>query len=297
MKVEKSTNVSSDVKSTLGNVAKTTGSPPAVASRATLAQSTFSGQTKISGQGLMISRLFGNTNTIPPVQTQLTKEASGMNAVNFLTQGDRNMLSDLYAQAQDQGTDLRYVDDLARDLGKYRKFGSESGNLNIGNTYDKAGHKQTIEFTQKDAATALRILNSGNVSRSVLDPGFLKYELDSGYSFSHKANFEYLESIVNNFGQNKTTAHQSQATKFSTYVSQGQNNFIVNTASEVTFKADEPDVINKDGVFYVTETGKKHGFRLEDKDVVQDNGFPLIVSQPKTLTRLLDHVFKILIIL
>ncbi|MCP1065157.1 hypothetical protein M5G07_04730 [Serratia symbiotica] len=130
------------------------------------------------------------------------------------------MLSDIYAQAQDQGTDLHYVDDLARYLGKYRKFGSESSNLNTGNTYDKAKYKQTIEFTQKDATTtALRILNIGNVSRSVPDPGFLKYELDSGYSFSHKANFEYLESIVNNPSQNKTTAYQSQAAKFSTYVS------------------------------------------------------------------------------
>jgi len=174
-------------------------------------------------------------------------------------------------------------------LGKYRKFGSVSGNFNTGNTYDQAGHKQTIEFTQKDASTALRILNSGNVSSFVLDPSFLKYELDSGYSFIHKANFKYLESIVNNSGQNTTTLGQSQASKLYTYVSQEQNNFIVNTASEVTFKADEPDIINKDSVFSVTETGKKYDFRLEDKNVVQGKAFAVPDSQSQTITTLLDY--------
>jgi len=96
MNVNTLTNISSHGQITSGNVAKTTSSQPAVVSRAMLAQSTSSSQTKISGQRLMMSRLFSNTNIIPLVQTQLTKETLEINAANFLTPDDRNMLSDLY---------------------------------------------------------------------------------------------------------------------------------------------------------------------------------------------------------
>lgn len=290
MNVNTSTSAYSYVQNTSGNVAKTSSSQPATDSSATAAQSASSSQATISGQGLMMSRLFGNTTTLPQVQTQLTKNTQDMDASNFLTKSDLNALSDLYAQAQAQaqGTDLRYVDDLARDLGNYRKFGSIEGNYNDGKIYDNSGRVQTVEFTEKDAATASRILNSGNLSSSGLDPAFLKYELDSGYSFSHTANFEYLESVVNNTGNNIT----NQTSQFSSYVSQGQNNYILITASEVTFKTEEPDFISKDGVFTVTETGKKHGFRLEDNDVVQDKGFSVADMQSgagMTASMLLDY--------
>nr|WED69724.1 hypothetical protein PJ912_09140 [Pectobacterium colocasium] len=74
-------------------------------------------QAQISGKGLMMSRLFGGTDTIPSVQTQLNEATMQMSSVNFLTNEDRSMLSELYAQAQQQGTDLGYVDALARDSG------------------------------------------------------------------------------------------------------------------------------------------------------------------------------------
>lgn len=286
MNVNTSTSAYSYVQNNSGNVAKTSSSQPATDSSVTAAQSASSSQATISGQGLMMSRLFGNTTTLPQVQTQLTKNTQDMDASNFLTKSDLNALSDLYAQAQ--GTDLRYVDDLARDLGNYRKFGSVEGNYNDGKIYDNSGRVQTVEFTEKDAATASRILKSGNLSSSGLDPAFLKYELDPGYSFSHTANFEYLESVVNNTGNNIT----NQTSQFSSYVSQGQNNYILITASEVTFKTEEPDFISKDGVFTVTETGKKHGFRLEGNDVVQDKNFNVADMQSgagMTASMLLDY--------
>ncbi|MFP1814622.1 hypothetical protein [Lonsdalea quercina] len=291
MNVNTSTNVYSYAQDTSGNASKKTSSQPATGSSTTTAQSNSSAQSTISGLGLMMTRLYGNTNALPVVQTQLTTETQDMDAVNFLTLDDRNVLSDLYAQAKDQGTDLLYVDDLARDLGKYRKFGSVSGNYNTGNTYDVSGRKQTIDFTAKDSGTASRILNSGNLSSSVLDPGFLKFELNSGYSFDHVANFDYLESVVNNSASKTTSNGLSRTPDFTTYVSQGQNNYVVNTASEVTFKTDEPDVISKDGVFYVTETGKKHGFRLEGNNVLQDQDKGLSISdiQSQIATTLLDY--------
>lgn len=287
MNVNASTNVYSYVQDTSGYAAKNTRTQPATGSSATVAQSHSSGQSTISGQGLMMSRLYGNTNTTPAVQTQLTKDTQSMNAANFLTLDDRNVLSGLYAQAQEKGTDLQYVDDLARDLGGYRKFGSVSSSFNTGYIYDMSGRRQTVDFTAKDSETASRILNSGNMSSSVLDPGFLKYELDAGYSFSHVASFDYLESVVNNSAAKITS--EGQTSDFSTYVSQGQNNYVVNTATEVTFKLDEPDIINKDGVFYVTELGKKHGFRLEGNDVVQDKGLSISDIQSQPDNTLLDY--------
>jgi len=215
-----------------------------------------------------------------------------MDASNFLTKSDLNALSNLYARAQGQGTDLQYVDDIARDLGGYRKFGSVEANFNDGNVYDNSGRVQTVSFTDKDAATASRILNSGNLSSSGLDPAFLKFELDPGYSFSHAASFDYLESIVNGTGSNVTSPDQKQTSQFATYVSQGQNNYVITTASEATLKIDEPDSISKDGVFTVTETGKKHGFRLEGNDVLQDKDFSVADMQSGngiTATTLLDY--------
>lgn len=287
MNVNTSTNVYSYVQNASGNVAKTTSSQPAIVSSATVAQS--SGQTMISGHRLMISRLFGNTNTIPQVQTQLTKETSDMDAVNFLTLDDRSMLSDLYAKAQDQGTDLRYVDDLARDLWVYRKFGPVSGSYNGGTTYDENWRVETVDFTEKDSKTASRILNSGNASSSVLDSGFLKYELGSGYSFNHVANFEFIESVVNNSGQTAASADLTQGSKFSTYVSQGQNNFVITTASEVTLQTEKPDWGVKDGVFFVTETGMGNGFQLESGKVVQDKKTSIADIQSQNTTTLLDY--------
>lgn len=243
---------------------------PASESNATVVQPVSSGQSTISGRGLMMSRLFGKVSTLPEMQTQLTKNNQGMDASVFLTKSDLGALSHLYDQAQTQGADLRYVDDIARDLGNYRKFGSVSGSYNTGNSYDTTGRVQTVSFTDKDAATASRILNGDNLANSGLDPAFIRYELDPGYSFSHTASFDYLESIMNTTVSDATSKNQFMASPFTTYVSQGQNNYIIKTASEATLKIEEPDVISKDGVFTVTEAGKKHGFRLEGNDVIQD---------------------------
>lgn len=294
MNVTSSAQVYSYVQSTSAKDLKTSSSQPATDSSIMSVMSFSSSQPVISGYGLMMSRLFGNVSTLPVTQTQLTKTTQDMDASDFLTKTDLNALSDLYAQAQDQGHDLRYVDDVARDLGNYRKFGSVEGNFNSGKTFDVTGRVQTVSFTEKDAATASRIVSSGNLSGLGLDPAFLKYELDPGYSFSHTASFDYLESVVNNAGSDGASKDQTQPSQFATYVSQGQNNYVMNTASEVTFKIEEPDVISKDGVFTVTETGKKHGFRQNGNSVVQDKnaGISEILSGAVKGNTLMDYFLK-----
>lgn len=291
MNVTSSAQVYSYVQSKSGKDTKSSSSQPATDISETSVQPPSSSQSAISGYGLMMYRLFGNASTLPAIQTQLTRTTQDMDASEFLTKSDLNALSDLYAQAQDQGNNLRYVDDIARDLGNYRKFGSVEANFNDGKTFDATGRVQTVSFTERDAATASRILSSGNLSGSGLDPAFLKFELDPGYSFSHTASFDYLESVVTNTGYDGTQKDQTQSSQFATYVSQGQNNYVMNTASEVTFKTEEPDFISKDGVFTVTETGKKHGFKLEGNNVVQDknSGITEILSGTVKAKTLMDY--------
>ncbi|MGM3173497.1 hypothetical protein [Dickeya lacustris] len=232
-------------------------------------------QTQISGKGLMMSRLFGGTDTIPSVQTQLTETTMQMSSVNFLTNEDRSMLSELYAQTQQQGTDLGYVDALARDLGDYRMFGGVSANVNNGGIYDTSGHMQTFKFTETDTATATRILNGDGIAKTSLDSGFLRYVLDPGFSFDHRTNFEFLEEVVNTFGQGTVNEGQPFSGKFSVYAQTGNQNFIVETSSEITLHSKEPDFRNVDGVFFVTETGLKNGFSLIDGNPVQ--GLPMML--------------------
>ncbi|MBN3134830.1 hypothetical protein [Pectobacterium punjabense] len=232
-------------------------------------------QAQISGKGLMMSRLFGGTDSIPSVQTQLTEATMQMSSVNFLTNEDRSMLSQLYAQTQQQGTDLGYVDALARDLGDYRMFGGVSANVNSGGMYDTSGRMQTFKFTETDTATAARILTSDGIAKTSLDSGFLRYALDPGFSFDHRTNFEFLEEVVNTFGQGTVNEGQPFSSKFSVYTPSGNQNFIVETSSEITLHSEEPDFRNVDGVFFVTETGLKNGFSLIDGNPVQ--GIPMMM--------------------
>ncbi|WP_139234373.1 hypothetical protein [Kosakonia arachidis] len=212
----------------------------------------------------MMSRLFGDADTELAVQTTLTKNNISMSSYNFLTSGDRDMLSNLYATAQEQGIDLRYVDGLARDLGDYRMFSPVEGNSNTG-IYDMAGRRLTFSFTDTDMATASRIQDSNKLSGSVLPSGFLDYELDPGFAFNHTASFDFLALVVNN-----PAMHGDAASRFSTYQSQGKNNYVIKTADEVTLDTTEPDFSSVDGVFSVTETGKKHGFSLVNGQPTQN---------------------------
>ncbi|WP_176519663.1 hypothetical protein [Kosakonia pseudosacchari] len=172
------------------------------------------------------------------------------------------------------------MDDLARDLGDYRMFSGVMANLNNGNMYDTSGHVLTYKFTAEDEATASRILSGGKLSGSTLDEGFLRYELDPGYSPSHLANFQFIESIVNQPGN-----HSPGMAQFSVYQQKGNQNFVVEAASEVTLKTPEPDFGSIDGKFFVTATGLKHGFRLEGGKVMQHpvNLFENLAKTPKTL--------------
>lgn len=227
------------------------------------------GNITISGQAIMLSRLFGNANAEPPVKTQLTQATMSLPSTHFLTRSDRDMLSELYSEAQQQGVDLNYVDDLANDLGSYRMFGSVMANVNDGGMYDVNGHAQRFHFTDSDNATATRILTGQGLSSTSLDQGFLRYQLDPGFSFNHRTNFAFLEQVVNKFGSGAVDAGASIDAKFSMYTHQGKDNFIIETSSEAVLSVEEPDVRSVDGVFIITETGRKNGFEMVNGEPVQ----------------------------
>lgn len=216
-----------------------------------------------------MSRLFGDVGVEPTVQTQLTKETMALFPVHFLTNDDRNMLSELYARTRQQGVDLRYVDDLARDLGMYRMFGGVNANLNNGKMFDEAGHTQTFLFTETDTVTADRILSDGGIARTALDQGFLNYELDPGFSFNHGASFDFLEEVVSKFTIGATDASQTFDPKFSAYQPPGRGDFIIKTSSDVVLPPSDPDTTNINGVFHITETGYKNGYRMVNGEPVK----------------------------
>jgi hypothetical protein len=96
-----------------------------------------SASVTLSGRAIMLSRLFHtqDTNTQPSVVLAsggLTRDHLSQNPIDFLTEKDRSLVSDMYAYAQQQGSDLTYVDTLAITLGTYRQFdnGKSLGGFN-----------------------------------------------------------------------------------------------------------------------------------------------------------------------
>lgn len=142
MIINTTTNAYSQMQSISGIADKKVSLQPVPANSIQNNTLSASGQVNLSGWGLMMSRLFGNSDANPPVQTQLTRDTIALNSVHFLTTNDRDMLSELYAKAQQEGVDLRYVDDLANDMGNYRMFSSVLANRNDGNSYDSEGRRK-----------------------------------------------------------------------------------------------------------------------------------------------------------
>jgi hypothetical protein len=226
----------------------------------------------LRGQQLMMSRLFGvdDPSKLPQIQTRYTMETSMMGPSHFLTQGDRATLANIYAYAESQGMDLEYVDLLAFDMGIYRQemtSGVTFLNRNDGGFYDMEGHLKTWSFTEKDAATAERILNGSAIGATALDRGFLQFELDPGYNANHGANFDFLEAMVNHFSAADTPAPANGA--FASFRPEGLDNYIVHTSEDVQLPPSDPDITGLDGVFTITETGYKNGWRWINGEPVQ----------------------------
>lgn len=178
----------------------------------------------ISGMGLLLSRQFGidDPSADPVVETRIDRAGMEMNPV--------------------QGADLKYVDGIAFDLGRYRHAnnGQIIASMNSGGTFDIQGHSQTFDFSEKDTTIAQRILNSDSMNSTSLDRGFLKFTLDPGYGLDHVSHFEFLEQMVNYVSDGGTDAG-ALAPKFSNFVNRDMD-YVVHTADKVTLHVFAPDV-------------------------------------------------------
>lgn len=230
--------------------------PAAATAKATPVPST---SVSLSGKALMLSRLFGTTDpnaTLPVLDGAhgMDRGNSGIQATNYLTENDRSVIADMYSYAQQQGTDLQYVDTLAVTLGRYRQ--SDNGRLatggNKGTDFDSAGHQLSFSYSPADTATADRILNGNAINSTQLDRGFIRYILDPGMALGNTANISFMEQMVTKFSDQGTSATPLPA-KFSSFSvnDMTMKNVVITASKEVVYKAPQSQIANIDGQWYV----------------------------------------------
>ena len=191
----------------------------------------------LSGQALMLSRLFNTTDPNAPPEMSGVNGMSltniGRSPVSFLTSSDLTVLSNMYGYAQQQGADLQYVDQIAVALGSYRQEndGRTMISFNAG-SFDLAGHQMTVNFNAQDAATATSILNGTAINSTELDHGFLRYTLNPGFgALTYNGSMQFLQQMVVKFS-GEGTANMTLDPKFSTYTPVSINDKVVFTASK-----------------------------------------------------------------
>lgn len=179
-----------------------------------------------------MSRLFGGHSQEPAV-SHPSKWLEAVDPMPFLTRDDRQLLSDAYQYANDEGADLAYVDNLACSMANYRLHDNGRRTLpqSPGMNFDLVGHEVTYLFTEKNAAIASRILQSDEFETTQLDKGFLRHALDPRYSALTYLNFEFVEQMVNKFSSVGTAA-ESFGGRFS-HFQPNQKNWVKQLSTEV----------------------------------------------------------------
>ncbi|WP_065833876.1 hypothetical protein [Pseudomonas syringae] len=221
--------------------------------------------TNDRGRQIMLDRLYGGRE--PPfmdgAEGMMFKNI-GRSSLEYLTKQDRQLLSDIYAYVQDKNVDMTYVDTLAGDLGDYRQCdnGRIVGTFNSGHQYNSQGWQLSVDFTEKDSATASRMLQGSAIASTRLDQGFLRYTLDPGHALGNWVDFDFLEHVVTRFSAEAHTA-TSLDNQFSTYVWKN-NNYVMTTSSTVRIQRPDPDFITENGVTRLTEKGRALGYTLEE---------------------------------
>ncbi|WP_423242148.1 hypothetical protein [Pseudomonas viridiflava] len=201
----------------------------------------------ISGEALLRQRLFHITdpNRAVPV---LGKAECGTSRsrVEFLTRDDRQLLGEVYEWAREQGADLAYVDELGSRLAFYREKddGRISARGNTGLDYNREGHKVYHSFTDKDAASAQRILESGALKTTRLDHGFIRFITDKDYGAIYHNDFDFMEQVINRFSNGEDES-QPLTPRFAKreYL---KNNY-VRTLSKEKYGDDKDNVQNDQG--------------------------------------------------
>ncbi|MGV8920028.1 MAG: hypothetical protein ACOH2R_19845 [Pseudomonas sp.] len=169
-----------------------------------VARDSGSGESvSISGRTLLMTRVFYSKNLDyePEVVRDFNFGTQTGPCAFFLNNGDRQILADMYEFAQKEGTDLKYVDSFAFSLGYYRQADNERFKRpqSAVGIYDMEGRKVFYDFTDKDAATAKRILNSDALKTTRLDQTFIRQKTNAEYGGMNHPDFEFLEAMINKF--------------------------------------------------------------------------------------------------
>ncbi|MEE4340566.1 hypothetical protein V2J66_02990 [Pseudomonas alliivorans] len=187
----------------------------------------------ISGEALLRQRLFHITDPNRAVPVLGKADCGALHSgVEFLTRDDRQLLGDVYEWAQEQGADLKYVDDLGLRLASYRE--ADNGRMmvreNTGRSYDGEGHKLYLSFTDKDAASAKRILEGDALKTTRLDHGFVRFITDKDYGSINHNDFDFMEQVINRFSNGKDES-QPLTPRFAKY-EYLKNNFVRTLSKE-----------------------------------------------------------------
>lgn len=193
---------SQSVSPIVHTVVKRTDSVAAPLSAATPVNPATRAEVSISGRALLLQRVFDVKDPAmePPVMSRDAAGSFFMPDHLFLTHDDRDLLARIYEFAQEQNADLKFVDNLIFSLSDYRfhRDGRTKGAHNEGH-FDLEGHQVTHHFTERDAATAKRILASEALQTTELDKGFIRRITDENYSGINHNHFEFMEQVINRF--------------------------------------------------------------------------------------------------
>lgn len=213
---------------------------------------------------VMIEELFGGR------ELEVQSGVNGMSLSNvmrspleFLTQGDRDLLADMYEYADKNDVDFDYISRLAIDLGDYRKH--DNGNLMSSRTnlLDMDGHKLSFNFIEKDQTTIDSLLDSDALALTGIDQGFISFITDPGFGpLSHEGNYQFLQHMVEVTAGVETTLSPEEFKIFEGF--SGIEDRYIRTASEEVFPMPEPDVVCKNGHCEVTEKGHQNGVTLDN---------------------------------
>jgi hypothetical protein len=191
----------------------------------------------ISGKSHILARLFfiKDSSYEPRIITERTAITERMSCAYFLTNDDRKLIAEMYEYVQDQGADLAFVDEYAFKLGYYRQGdnGQLVGPQNRGYHFDLEGHMVSVSFTDKDAATAKRILEGEGIKTTRLDQKYLRHQLDKDYGAMGHSDFDFLEQMINKFSA-KGDDVPPLGTKFAR-IQYLDNNYVKHLSKEVYF--------------------------------------------------------------
>jgi hypothetical protein len=115
-----------------------------------------------------------------------------------LTAADKQLLSDVYIWAAEQGADLAHVDTLGRDLASYRA--GLQGADGKATARPASGAGPAIAPTASRGGTALhKLLQSDALGSTRLDAGFVRHLAEKGQGSHSPLQLAFVEKVIHRF--------------------------------------------------------------------------------------------------